>query len=77
MLFSKFALFNQGSLTFLVYVKTKLKFFKVVLVIKWNLSAISEIVLPIDLPNLYIKKYSNLFIACASYGYEYATTQLR
>ena len=30
----KFALFNQGSLTFLVYVKTNLKVFNLVLVIK-------------------------------------------
>ena len=41
MLFLKFALFNQGSLTFLVEVKTNLKVFNLVLVIKieniqWN-----------------------------------------
>ena len=29
----------------------------------------SEIVLPTDLPDLYIKKYNNLFTTCGSYGF--------
>ena len=50
-------MFNQGSLTYLVQVRTNLRVFNLVLAIK--IETLSEIVLPAWLPNLYIKKYSN------------------
>ena len=53
----KFSLFIQRPLRFWVEVRTSLKVFNVALMIKLN--TLREIVLLTDLPNLYIKKYSN------------------
>ena len=66
-------MFNQVSLTFLVKVRNNLiKVFNVVLVKK--MEALSEIVLSTDLPNLYIKKYSNRLQPVRFMIFLYATT---
>ena len=65
-------MFNQGSLTYLVQVRTNLRVFNLVLAIK--IETLSEIVLPAWLPNLYIKKYRNLLQPVRVMGLLYATT---